>query len=123
MRYDVSLMTMTENTLAYLDKGPNDGLGEPGGEPLLVLGNREVKVLEVDVHLLDGKEGLSVVLVGVLEGDIERDTVRAELEGKDTRVLERPEPDLAVDPEGDVLGFKVESLNTETEGGVILRGV
>jgi hypothetical protein len=117
---DLGLESRSQVTL---DKGADNGLGEPGREPLLVLGDGEVEVLEVDVNLLDGEEGLAVVLVGVLEGDVKRNTGRSELQSQHTRVLEWPEADLTVDPEGNVLGLEVEALDPETESSVILGSV
>jgi len=50
----------------YLDESLEERTGEPGCEPSVVLGDVEVKVSDLDIDILDGKECLGITLVGVL---------------------------------------------------------
>jgi hypothetical protein len=52
--------------VTYLDEGLEERTGEPGCEPSVVLGDVEIKVPDLDIDILDGKEGLAVAVVGVL---------------------------------------------------------
>jgi len=49
-----------------LDEGLEERTGEPCCEPSVVLGDVEVKVTDLDIDILDGKEGLSIIGIGVL---------------------------------------------------------
>jgi hypothetical protein len=106
-----------------LDEGLEERSGEPGCEPPVVLGDAKVKVSDLDVDILDGEEGLVVSLVGVLEGNVKVDTVGAELEVEETIVLEWPEASLLVDPEGNVAGLKVKTLDPESDRRVVLGSI
>lgn len=112
-----------EGNMTNLDEGLEERLGEPGGEPPVVLGDGKVKVLDLDLDVLDDKERLVVALVGIFERDVKVDTLRTKLEVEQTVVFEWPEASLSVDPEGDVGGFKVETLDTESDRRVVLGRV
>lgn len=109
--------------MTHLDEGLEERTGEPGCEPPVVLGDAKVKVSDLDIDVLDGKEGLAVVLVGVLESNIKVDTIGTKLEVEQTVVFEWPESSLFVDPEGNVAGLKVETLNSESDRRVVLGSI
>lgn len=109
--------------MAYLDESPDDRLGEPSGQPLRVLSDGEVKVGHADSHRLDGEERLSVLLVGILEGDVERDALGAESDVEKTSILERHKAGLLGQPESDVAGGEVKAGNSKTQARVVLGSV
>jgi hypothetical protein len=109
--------------LTYLDEGLEEGSSEPCSEPPVVLGDVEVKVSDLDIDILDDKEGLVVAVIGVLESYVEIDTIGTELEVEKTIVLERPEASLLVDPESNVAGLEVKTLDSESDRRVVLGGI
>lgn len=106
-----------------LDERLEERTGEPSCEPSVVLGDVEVKVSNLDIDILNSEEGGIVTIVGILEGNVKVDTVGTELEVEQTIVLEWPEASLFVDPEGNVAGLKVETLDSESDRRVVLGGV
>lgn len=116
-------MTYLDREVTDLDEGLEERLGEPGRKPPVVLRDRKVKVPDLDIDILDDKECLVVVLVGILERDVKVDTVRAELEVEQTIVFEWPEARLAVDPKGNVGRLKVQTLDPQSDRRVVLGRV
>lgn len=113
LRRTVSNESTSPDNNTHLDESLDDGPGEPGADPLVVLPDLEVKVGQGDIDVFDLEEGLSVVvLVGVLEGDVERDSLLAKGDVEQTGVLEGRETSLLGHPEGNVGGGKVNTRDS-----------
>lgn len=108
---------------AYPQERAHRSLGQPGGEPLLVLPNLVIKSGDIDIDILDHKERLPIVLGRVLKRDIKVNTSRAKLNIEQPGILELDPPALLADPVGNVGSLHVQALDTKPDGAIVLGSV
>ena len=92
----------------HLDESTDQGRGKPGCNPFLVVPDLEVEALEGDRDAFDREESFLILLRCVLEGDVEAETFRSELDVEQTGILEGCVPRFDIYPESDIGGLQME---------------
>ena len=75
------------------------------------------------MNFLDCEECLLIVLIGVLECDVDHDTLWTELNVKDACVVEGQEPGLLGYPKCNIRRLEVDSIDPKAHTSVILGSI